>query len=420
MKRGLLRIKPVFVGIPHYREVYGSVCSADVQGTPPIPAQADAELRERARELAGNFDKQVGVDFVQMDQPLVIKEHEDLRRLPAEVTCDTDALLVGTQGVTPLVLRTLKRYRLPVVRGTASQAFLRALRVRKFLQQSKFIYVGEIPSFSAPSGPWDFGVLEERLGVRVRHIETNQLFRWFDRFDEDEVRAELETWRADFDDVLEPTEDDLLKATRVYLALRALAEWEDANGIAVNCGRFTEERPVVPCLAFARLIDEGIMCACEGDITAMLSSLVLHAVSQRPVLMGNFGARPGQFEARQGEVTIEHDVIPRSMASTGFTVRDYHGRRFGVTGYAPIQADEPMTLLNVDSGLNQISVLQGTVKGSEDGGHCRVIVRMSVDGDVGRAPEVVVGSQHVSMAFGHWLEALEEAGNLLGMEVQHL
>ena len=199
----------------------------------------------------------------------------------------------------------------------------------------------------------------------------------------------------------------MLGATRVYLALRGLAQREDANGIAVNCGRLTEERPVVPCLAFARLIDEGVMCACEGDITATLSSLALHAVSEGPVLMGNFGARPGQFEAREGEVTIEHDVIPLSMASGGFTVRDYHGRRFGVTGYAPIRADEPMTLLNTDPGLRRMSVLQGRVKGSEDGGHCRVIVHMSVDGDPRRVPDVIVGSQHVSMAFGHWLEPLK-------------
>jgi len=225
---------------------------------------------------------------------------------------------------------------------------------------------------------------------------------------------------SDFDQVLEPDEKDLLDATRVYLALRFLCEREDANGMAINCGRFTEERPVVPCLAFARLIDEGIMCACEGDITAMLSSLILHAVSGQSVLMGNFGSRPGAFEAKAGEVTIEHDVIPRSMASTGFTVRDYHGRRFGVTGYADIKADQPMTLLNLDSSLERISVIEGRVKSSEDGIHCRVIVHMDVDGNVEKVPEIIVGSQHVSMTFGHWLSALEEVGHLLGFEVRHL
>ncbi|RKY75278.1 hypothetical protein DRQ00_10790, partial [candidate division KSB1 bacterium] len=76
--------------------------------------------------------------------------------------------------------------------------------------------------------------------------------------------------------------------------------------------------------------------------------------------------------------------------------------------------------LNVDTSLNRISVLEGRIKGSEDGIHCRIIIHMSVKGDVQRVPEIIVGSQHVSMTFGHWLSALKEAGDLLGFEVQHL
>ncbi|MFP4027918.1 MAG: hypothetical protein ACLFWL_09015 [Candidatus Brocadiia bacterium] len=420
MERGTVRIKPVFVGISHYREIYGSVCSADVEGTPPIPEKDETEVENRASELVDNFTDQLDVDFVEIDPPLVVKEHVDLRRLPGELTRDTDAILVGKLGNTPLITRTLNGYGLPVLGRYPGEAYLRALRVKKYLSESKFLYIGEIPSFSAPSGPYDFPTIEDRLGVRVRHIETNEFFRWFDRFDQKEVEADLKTWSEDFEEVLEPEQNDLLDATRVYLALKGLAEREDANGITVNCGRLTEERPVVPCLAFDRLIDEGIMCACEGDITAMLSSFIIHAVSQKSMLMGNFGSRPGRFEAREGEVTIEHDIIPRSMASTGFTVRDYHERQFGVTGYAPIQEDQPMTLVNTDPALDRISVLEGTIKNSEDGGHCRIIVHMSIEGDVERVPEVIVGSQHVSMSFGHWLAALQETGKLLGMEVQHL
>lgn len=420
MKRGTVSIKPVYVGIPHYRDVYGSVCSADVEGTPPIEPRHEAELERNVNHFVGNLRSDTPFEFVRVEAPLVIKEHADLRRLPGAITHDTDALLVKLSANTPVILRALKRYGVPLWHAAPDEATLRAFRAKKVLTESKFLYVGEIPSFSAPLGPWDFDVLTERLGVLVRHIETNEFFRWFDRASDEAVRETLDAWRGEFQEIVEPTDDDLLQATRVYLALRGLAEREDANGIAVNCGRLTEERPVVPCLAFARLIDEEIMCACEGDITAMLSSLVLHAASQQPVLMGNFGARPGQFEARDGEVSIEHDVIPRSMATAGFTVRDYHGRKFGVTGYAPIRQHEPMTLLNMDPGLDKISVLEGTVRESEDGGHCRVIIHMTVDGDPARVPEVIVGSQHVSMAFGHWQDALEKIGELLGMEVAHL
>jgi len=160
------------------------------------------------------------------------------------------------------------------------------------------------------------------------------------------------------------------------------------------------------------------MCACEGDITAMLSTLILHAVSEQPLLMGNFGYTPGAFGAEPDEVVIMHDIIPLSMASGGFTVRDYHGRKFGVTTYADIKVDEPMTLLNLDKSLNKIVVIQGKTKGSEDAIHCRLRIHMSTEGDVkqlykGRR----IGSQHHSMTFGHWLGALQEVGKFLDFEV---
>lgn len=42
---------------------------------------------------------------------------------------------------------------------------------------------------------------------------------------------------------------------------------------------------------------------------------------------------------------------------------------FRVTGYASIRENEPMTLLNMAPDLLAISVLEGAVRDSEDGGH---------------------------------------------------
>ncbi|RLF18402.1 MAG: hypothetical protein DRZ82_08275 [Thermoprotei archaeon] len=420
MKRGIVRIKPIYIGIYHYQYVYGSVCSPDVKGTPPIRKITLEELKKRAEEMVERFKKHVDVDFIQIDEPFIIKKHKDFRKLPKVLNYDVDALLVNSIGATPLELYTLSTYGLPIIERYTTSAFLRALRVKKFLKESKFLYIGEIPSFSAPNGPWDFFRIQRRFGIRFRHIETNEFFRIFDSIPDDEARKVLEEWKKDFAKVVEPSEKDLLDVARVYLALRYLCEREDANAVTINCGRFTEERPIVPCLAFSKLIDEGIICGCEGDITALLSALILHAVSGQPVLMGNFGYKPGMFEAREGELTIEHDVLPLSMASTKYIVRDYHGRRFGVTAYADIKRGQPMTLLNMSNNLNEITVIEGTIKSSEDGGHCRVIIRMKAKGDVKRVSEILVGSQHISMTFGHWLDALLEVGKLLDLKVHHL
>jgi len=429
--RGIVRIKPIYLGLHHYTDVYGSVCSADVEGTPAFPGITEEEAQESADKMVEEFEEGVDVDFVETEDPLVVTRHEDLRSVPKQITLDTDALIVRSRGAVPLEMETISNIGLPIISGGArgrrytswggpDDSLLRGLRAKKYLRESKFLYVGEIPSFSAPNGPYDFPMIERRFGVRARHIETNEFYRYFDRFPDQVVQEELESWSEDFAEVIEPDEEELLNATRVYLALRKLCEREEANGVTVNCGRFTEERPVVPCLAFDRLIDEGVMCACEGDITAMLASLLLHAVSQKAVTMGNFGSSKGKFEAEEGEVTIEHDLIPLSLASRRFTVRDYHGRRFGVTAYADIEPDQPMTLLNMDRSLRAISVIEGTITGTVDGIHCREIVHMTVDGDVKQVPNVIVGSQHVSMTLGHWMEALVKAGKLLDLEIRHL
>ncbi len=417
-KRGIVKIKPVYVGLHHYTDVYGSVCSADVSGTPNFPGITREEAEESSKRMVQDFEEEINVDFVEIEEPLVVIEHGHMRSLRKQISLDTDALLVRSRGSVPLEMRTISNLGLPIAR--ADDQFLRGLRAQKYLKESKFLYIGEIPSFSAPKGPYDFPLLEEKFGVRTRHIETNEFYRYFDRFTEDEVGEDLEEWKNDFENVIEPDDKDLLDATRVYLALRKLCDREDANGLTVNCGRFTEERPVVPCLAFNRLIDEGILCACEGDITAMLASLLLHAVSQQAVTMGNFGSSKGRFEAREGEVSLEHDIIPLSLASGGFTVRDYHGRKFGVTAYADIEPGQPMTLINMEKSLESISVIEGNIVGTEDGIHCREIVHMTVDGDVEKVPEMIVGSQHASMTLGHWMDALLEAGKILDLEVHRL
>ncbi len=414
-QRGIVRIKPIQIGLHHYTDVHGSVCSADVEGTPKFERPT---LISQDFQIAARAAKYRKYDFIEMEPPLTVYDQNDMLRIPEVISLDTDAILFGKAGCNPLEKFTVEQIGLPMLTGNEPEAILYGLRAKKFLKESKFLYIGEIPSFSAPEGPWDFFKVQKRFGTKFRHIETNEFYRNYDKFSDEEVKKELERWKQDFDKI-EPPQEEMMNATRAYLALKFLAGREGANGITVNCGRFTEERPVVPCLAFARLIDEGIICSCEGDITAMLSSFMLHGITGQPILMGNFGSKKGRFEAGENEVTIEHDIIPLSMAKEKFTIRDYHGRNFGVTAYADIE-EKPMTLLNLNTNLDTISIIEGKIKHSMDGIHCRVIVHMEIDGDISKVPDIIVGSQHMSMIFGHWQEELEAMADQLSLSINTL
>ena len=96
MERGIVRIKPVFVGIPDYREVYGSACSVDVEGAARVAEPDEGGLRRRAREMVSRLRDAVKSGFVEVGETLLIKEDVDMRPVASELTCDTDTLLVET------------------------------------------------------------------------------------------------------------------------------------------------------------------------------------------------------------------------------------------------------------------------------------------------------------------------------------
>lgn len=433
--RGQVICQPIIFGMTHYRDKLGSVCAADKVGTPEFTGPTREETMIRGNGLETICRAYAPVEELAVNPVICVATWDEMREIDLQMPAGTDFMVIDTFGIISWEVKRLKRFNIPIYHAMPPREVFAAHAVKKYLQQSKILYIGEIPSFSAPDGPWnwyseDGTSVEEKMGVYIRHVETNEIFRWYDKQPEELVADTLKAWeKADFKNIVEddwkngPVGDahqNLLDTTRLYLALKGLAKQEDANAITVNCGRFTEERPVVPCLPFNRLIDEGIMCACEGDITAMLSSMILHAASGRkPVTMGNFGKSKGHFEAREGEVSIEHDVVPRSMCTDGWQLRNYHLRHFGVTAYGPLRK-EPVTLFNLASTLDECSVFTGKLVDSYDGGHCRCIFNIELDGDVEKVPEVAVGSQHISLVYGNWLKTLKAVGKMLNINVRTL
>lgn len=93
LKRGV-KIKPVYIGIHYYHYVYGSVCSADMIGTPRIPAPTREALEKADQEMVEKIKENIEADFVEIEAPLIIKEHRDMMKMPSQLGYDADAMLV--------------------------------------------------------------------------------------------------------------------------------------------------------------------------------------------------------------------------------------------------------------------------------------------------------------------------------------
>jgi hypothetical protein len=98
------------------------------------------------------------------------------------------------------------------------------------------------------------------------------------RFDEelkkvkvsDEVRTMADEYAKKAEQIVEPTQADILDAARNYIVCRRIMAAENCQGISYAC----LGRPNPVCIAFSRLLDEGVVAGCEADVNAALSMLL--------------------------------------------------------------------------------------------------------------------------------------------------
>jgi hypothetical protein len=105
------------------------------------------------------------------------------------------------------------------------------------------------------------------------------------RFDEElkkvevseEVQAMADQYAKNAQEIVEPTKTDILDAAKNYIVCRRILAAENCQGLSFAC----LGRPNPVCIAFSRLLDEGIVAGCEADVDAALSMLLTQLLFDR-------------------------------------------------------------------------------------------------------------------------------------------
>ncbi|HUT24211.1 MAG TPA: hypothetical protein VM492_07725 [Sumerlaeia bacterium] len=193
-----------------------------------------------------------------------------------------------------------------------------------------------------------------------------------------EVRAIAKYYRRNAKKIVEPSDSDVLEAAKNYVACRRLMEAEQCQGIAIDCLGW--ENPV--CVAFSRLLDEGIVAACECDLDAAASMLLTHLLFERP-----------GFIQDPSPNTINNTLIGAHCTSptrlegfdkpyrAPFLLRNYHTRT-GVSPQVLWPIGEDVTIMKFE-GPDRIILGTGRVVSNiaqPPSGCCRTAVEISLDG----------------------------------------
>ena len=151
------------------------------------------------------------------------------------------------------------------------------VRISAIIQKLKHTRVGVVggqaPGFIAMSA--DPFVMHRGLGVQLQTYSLIEFENVVKELSEEAVAADVEAVQALGLEFKDATAEDLPMASRLYLAMRHFFEEENLDALAVRCW---PEMPNTfgqwPYLGMARLADEGLAIACEGDADGAIGALI--------------------------------------------------------------------------------------------------------------------------------------------------
>ncbi len=181
---------------------------------------------------------------------------------------------------------------------------IRLLRVIPLLQQTRVLLFPPAQGTPPACSPEQ---VKARFGIEVVMVDEKRFDQTLNSVPEEAVRTEAKRWKEGAKQILEPTDEDILKAARVSIALNRLVDEEQANGLAVGtCMGWLPKG--FPCLGFSRLRDRGIPASCEGDMDSLLTMLLFQYAFDLPGFQGNT-----VFDTAKNAVWTAHCTAPLKM-----------------------------------------------------------------------------------------------------------
>jgi L-fucose isomerase-like protein len=155
------------------------------------------------------------------------------------------------------------------------------------LKSARFLKVGE-------TEPWvinscrDPKVISEKIGCEVLPIERDALYRIYETISEEEASKEAKRWSDQSESLVDIGYPDILKASKVTIAMRKALAAHQADGLSMACFAMIGDIDTTSCLALSALNDSANeIGACEGDLDAAITLYLLKAMGADFVWISN-------------------------------------------------------------------------------------------------------------------------------------
>ena len=225
--------------------------------------------------------------------------------------------------------------------------------------------------------------LLDKLGVRMVEVPMEELLVEIGKAQGEPAPAEQEMDRK--------VREAYPGAVKIYNALKVLVARHGLDAFTLRCFDLLSTVGNTGCLALACFNSEGVPASCEGDVPALLSMMIAHALTG----VTGFQANPARIDTETGEMLFAHCTIPFNMVEDWqFDTHVESGIGVGIHGLFPVG---PVTLFKVSGDLKRHFAAEGELLGNQyEQNLCRtqVILRLS-PGDARYFLTDPIGNHHI-------------------------
>ena len=314
-----------------------------------------ASLRSSHEAVLSELEKYYTVQFV---------DYQDMDKLSND---DFKIVFIATGGVERLVIQHFERLPRPVImladgmqnslaaaleisswlrsRGMKNEILhgeLSAIIQRIHILYNNFcaqrsLFGKRIGVIGTPSS-WliasnvDYLLAKRRWGIEYMDIPLERIYEHFQLITDDEVGASCAALASQALACREASPEDLIKAMRLYRAIKKVCEEEKLDALTLSCFKLVEQIDTTGCLALSLLNDEGIIAGCEGDLQSVFTLLAVKTLAKKEGFMAN----PSMINTRTNELVLGHCTVGLKQ-SERYIIRNHFEteKGIGIQGLLP-------------------------------------------------------------------------------------
>jgi len=408
--------------------------------------------------LVGDVLKQLKDSKIEVVTPQTFaSDVESVKKLVKQVlSAGVDALayVITSGGTERIILESAKKVAMPIflLANSSDNSFASACEVLPKLKsmgkRAKLIFsekidkpaVREITQIDENLGviqklrrtrlgligkpsPWlvsictDFQLIRDRIGPQIVQVDLSELVKEVEKIPLSEARKISEELLSNVPKIVEPTEMDVVQAAKIYVGLKNLVKKHNLDALSMRCFDLIPALDNTGCLAVSKMIDEGVIAGCEGDVDTTLTMLVLHYLTNEPVWLANTCS----IDRAKNTLTFAHCTIATKLLEDGSkaTLRSHFESGKGVSIQGALKPGQKITIARLGGlKMDRMVIATGAIRQSSMSHKhmCRTQVEVRLDGKVDAFINNLLGN-HVAIVKGDVSSGVRDLCDHLGVSV---